>query len=156
MAFCSLRVKARVLTLVPHDLASVFSVLLHSPSLCSSYVGLLAVAWTWGVLSSGASYLVPSAWNCLPSDIFTACSLISFASLSKCHLLRRPFPNHTFTVTPPLPFPVFPYGTYCHLIYHNILLIYFLIVQLPLFNCKPNGGRAFCLLGSLLHSQCLE
>lgn len=68
--------------------------------------------------------LCSSAWNCLPSDILMACSLISFGSLSKCHLVRKPFPNHVLKITTPLPFPVFLYGTYRHWIYHIIFSLF--------------------------------
>lgn len=121
--------KSQSSTMAPHDLSPGFSALLHAPSLCSSHIGLLALC-----LNLGCSHI----------RVFLLCSLclelsslryphgmflISFGSLSKCHLLQKPFPNHNFEITPPLPFYIFLYVTYHYLIYH---IIFYLCICFPL------------------------
>lgn len=92
---------------------------------------------------------------CLESsspDIPIACSLMSFRSLLKSHLLSQAFPSplfqfhypfhtsyHPSTLSfslEPLPLSNIPY----------ILYIYLIVVCLPPQGCKLHDSRAFCLL----------
>lgn len=92
-----------------------------------------------------------------PTDVCRACSLTSFGSLFKCHLLCRglkAYPDHPNT-TAPLCSLTMPYFSSQHLFLPNVLAwIYLLVAGLPwgdvnyqrqghasLYSCTKNGAR---------------